>query len=175
MSQPEVTADEFRRVMGGFATGVTVVTTIYHGQPYGLTVNALCSVSLDPPLLAISLQRTSRTLTMIERSGRFAVNVLSAEQRALAERFARKDLRDKPFNAVGYHRGARVRDVVLFDEALARIECVVASEYPGGDHVVVLGKVVALDQDDTVGTAAPLLFYHSAFRTLDVDSMVKAV
>jgi 3-hydroxy-9,10-secoandrosta-1,3,5(10)-triene-9,17-dione monooxygenase reductase component len=171
MSQSEVTAEKFRRVMGGFATGVTVVTTICDGQPYGLTVNALCSVSLDPPLLAISLQRTSRTLAMIERSGRFAVNVLSAEQHALAERFARKDLGDMPFNAVPYHRGAQVRDVALFDEALARIECVVASAYPGGDHVVLLGVVMALEQDSSVRASRPLLFYRSAFHTLQPETV----
>ncbi len=171
MNPLSVMPEEFRRAMGRFVTGVTVVTTIYGGQPYGLTVNALCAISLDPPLLSVSLQRTSRTLAMIERSGCFAVNVLSAGQRALAERFARKDRGSAPFDTVPYHCGARVRDVALFDQALARLECVVASAYPGGDHVLLLGEVMAVEQDDCKRATAPLLFYQSKFRTLQPETV----
>lgn len=171
MSLSNVTSEAFRRAMGCFVTGVTVVTTIYGGQPYGLTVNALSAISLDPPLLSISLQRTSRTLAMIERSGCFAVNVLSAAQRELAERFARKDPQNKSFDTIPFHSGAQVRGVVLFDQALIRVECVVAGAYPGGDHVLLLGEVMAIEQDGSMRASAPLLFYHSAFHTLQPETV----
>jgi flavin reductase (DIM6/NTAB) family NADH-FMN oxidoreductase RutF len=64
----DVTSEAFRQTMGRFATGVTVVTTLYSGQPYGITVNAFCSVSLDPLLVLVSLQQSSQTLTFIEKS-----------------------------------------------------------------------------------------------------------
>lgn len=171
MSSSDVMPEEFRRAMGRFVTGVTVVTTIYGGQPYGLTVNAFCAISLDPPLLLVSLQQTSRTLAMIERSGCFAVNMLSAGQHTLAKQFAHKGLGDRPFATVPYHHGARVSDVALFDQALARLECVVVSAYPAGDHMLLLGEVMAIEQDDGMPATAPLLFYRSLFHTLQPETM----
>ena len=117
------TAEAFRQAMGRFATGVTVLTTIYSGQPYGLTVSAFCSVSLDPLLVLVSLQHLSQTLACIDKSRCFAVKVLAAHQQPLAVRFASRDQRDKIFSDIPHHRGARLRDIALFDEALVRVEC----------------------------------------------------
>lgn len=150
--------------MGRFATGVTVVTTICDGKPYGLTVSAFCSVSLDPLLVLVSLQRASRTLAMIDRSGCFAVNVLATQQHPLARRFAGNDRQGKTFSDISHHRGAL--EVALFDEALARVECRVAGRYPGGDHVLLLGQVTAIECSPETQACEPLVVYRSAFTTL---------
>lgn len=121
---------DLRATMAQFASGVAVVTTIHAGEPYGTTVSAFCSVSIDPPMALVSLARSSRTLAMIRASGVYAVNVLLADsQRPLARRFAGRDPRGKTFADILYHQGAT--GAPLFDEALARIECRVAAEYPG--------------------------------------------
>ncbi len=165
--------DEFRATMSRFATGVTVVTTAEDGLSYGATVNAFCSVSLDPPLVLISLEHQSNTLAVLRRSGVFAINALTAAQQHLARRFARKEVDGhKPFSDIALRTG--VTGAPLFTESLARIECRLASEYPGGDHTLVLGAVVALDyaadhaDESTDGDErrAPLTYYRSAFGTL---------
>jgi flavin reductase (DIM6/NTAB) family NADH-FMN oxidoreductase RutF len=163
-----LTPDAFRRAMGRFATGVTVVTTMYHGEPAGATVSAFCSVSLDPLLVLISLSESSRTYACIRQSGRFAVNLLRARQQPIAERFGRPDQRDKVFFDIPHHLGAMGSP--LFDGSLAGIECWVARTYPGGDHALLLGAVAATEikesrEDD------PLLYYRSAFRTLQPGTL----
>jgi flavin reductase (DIM6/NTAB) family NADH-FMN oxidoreductase RutF len=170
----DLTAEAFRQAMGRFATGVTVVTTIDSGQPFGLTVNAFCSVSLDPLLVLVSLQQSSQTLTCIDKSGCFAVNVLAAHQQPLAVRFASRDRRDKIFSDIPHHRGAQLRDIALFDEALACVECRVADRYPGGDHVLLLGQVMAVEYSRQAEASAPLLFYCSAFQGVQAKVMTPA-
>jgi flavin reductase (DIM6/NTAB) family NADH-FMN oxidoreductase RutF len=160
------TSETFRQAMSRFATGVTVVTTIYCGQLYGLTVSAFCSISLDPLLVMVSLQQSSQTLGFIDRSGCFAVNVLAAQQQPLAVRFASRDRQSKIFHDIPHHRGGRMREVALFDEALACLECRVADRYPGGDHVLLLGQVMALKCSTEAQASEPLIFYSSAFRAL---------
>jgi flavin reductase (DIM6/NTAB) family NADH-FMN oxidoreductase RutF len=164
MSTPNLTSEAFRQALGRFATGVTVVTTISGGRPFGLTVSAFCPVSLDPLLVLVSLQRSSQTLASIDQSGCFGVNVLAAQQQPLALRFARKERTGKIFGDIPHHRGGL--DVALFDEALARVECRVVDSYPGGDHMLLLGQVMALECSTEAQASEPLLFYRSAFRDL---------
>ena len=160
---------EFRAAMARFATGVTVVTTQVDGQFYGITVNAFCSVSLDPPLVLVSLEEGSRTRAMIQRGGVYAVNVLTSEQQALARNFAtRTSDGGKTFTGIRLRQG--VTGAPLFDEALVCVECRVVADYPGGDHRLLLGKVVAHDiHTERVGHG-PLLYYHSRFSTLPGDT-----
>lgn len=158
-----------RQAMSRFASGMTVVTTIAGGVPHGLTVSAFCSVSLDPPLVLVSLRRSSRTLPVIERSGCFAVNLLAARQRSLATRFAQPERQSALFHDIPHHRGTRQREVALFDEALARVECRVAGWYPGGDHVLLLGHVLAVEVGTEGQGDEPLIAYGSAFRTLRAE------
>jgi flavin reductase (DIM6/NTAB) family NADH-FMN oxidoreductase RutF len=107
----------------------------------------------------------------IHQSGCFAVNVLATQQRSLALRFAGKDWQGKIFSDIPHYRGARLRDVALFDEALTGLECRVIGVYPGGDHVLLLGQVMAIECSPEVQTSGPLLFYRSAFRTLGRETM----
>jgi flavin reductase (DIM6/NTAB) family NADH-FMN oxidoreductase RutF len=168
-----LTQAQFRAAMAEFATGVTVVTTMHEGRPYGLTVSAFCSVSLDPLLVLVSLQRTSRTCAMIGASGIFAANILSREQLPLAGRFARKDLPGKTFDDIPHHTG--MTGAPLFDEALARIDCRVLATYPGGDHILLLGQVVGIDRRDERFIGEPLLYYRAAFRAISGETTNRAM
>ena len=156
------TPSVFRTTMARFATGVTVVTTTLDHTYFGLTVNAFCSISLNPPLVLVSLDLGSQTYASIRQSGVFAVNVLTQEQEPLALRFARKDLSSKTFEDIAIQEGETTR-APLFTDALARIECRVAHEYPGGDHVLILGEVVSLEASPDHLANEPLLYYRSTF------------
>src|SRR5215471_2265761 len=135
--------DFFRQVMGRFATGVTVVTTRSEKGLSGLTVNSFCSVSLDPPLVLICVDLTSHTLPYIRESGIFAVNILTDQQEHLSRCFATSSPeRYEDFCHAGYHVAATGSPVL--DGVLAFIDTRVVGEYPGGDHVIFVGQVVAM-------------------------------
>lgn len=162
-------AAEFRAAMSRFSTGITVVTTQVDGQYHGVTVNAFCSVSLNPPLVLVSLEERSHTREMIQRSGVYAVNVLTSEQQALARNFAtRASDGGKTFTDIPLHSG--VTGSPLFTEALVCIECHVAADYPGGDHRLMLGEVVGLEFHTDRAGHGPLLYYRSRFSTLPGDT-----
>jgi flavin reductase (DIM6/NTAB) family NADH-FMN oxidoreductase RutF len=135
--------DFFRQVLGRFATGVTVVTTRTEKGLSGLTVNSFCSVSLDPPLILICVDLTSQTLPYIRESGKFTVNILTAQQEHLSRCFAMPSLeRYEEFCHAGYHVAATGSPVL--DGAMAFIDTRVVAEYPGGDHVIFLSQVMAM-------------------------------
>ncbi|HEY6891818.1 MAG TPA: flavin reductase family protein [Solirubrobacter sp.] len=151
-----VPARRLRAAMGHFATGVTVVTAAgSDGRRHGSTANAVASVSLEPPLLLVCLRDESLTLAALQDSGRFAVNVLHQRQRELAQRFAR--------------RGATWEDVAhrdgLLDGALATLECELHDVADGGDHRIVVGRVLTVEHPDE--PSAPLLFYRGAYTALE--------
>src|SRR5438093_5856773 len=135
--------DFFRQVMGQFATGVTVVTTCGQGKPAGITVNAFCSVSLDPPLVLVCIDLISHTLPFIRESGSFAVNILTNEQERLSHCFAGSTQeRYEHFCHTDFHTAATGAPII--DDSLAFIDARVVAEYPGGDHVIFLGQVEAM-------------------------------
>jgi flavin reductase (DIM6/NTAB) family NADH-FMN oxidoreductase RutF len=147
--------DFFRQVAGQFATGVSVVTTCSQGILAGLTVNAFCSVSLDPPLVLVCVDLTSNTLPFIRESGIFAINILTSEQEHLSRCFATStEDRYEHFCHASYHTAATGSPII--DDALAFLDTRVIAEYPGGDHVIFLGEVVAMGTDG-----------HTAFATED--------
>ncbi|HVF12949.1 MAG TPA: flavin reductase family protein [Acidimicrobiales bacterium] len=156
---PPVDAARFRQVLGHFATGVTVVTGLDTAGPVGLAVNSFTSVSLDPPLVAISVNRTSSTWPRIRTSGRFTVNILSADQEAVSRRFASGGDR---FEGVGWRRSPSGSPVL--DGALAWIDATVEAEHDAGDHLLVVGRVSALD---VVGAGGPLVFYRGGYGRFD--------
>lgn len=150
---------QLRRALGCFATGVTVVTTADpSGNVVGLTVNSFSSVSLDPPLILWSLRRKSRNLDAFRQAGRFAVNILKSDQQLVAERFCM--IGTERFEGVEYEWGEL--DVPIISDALAWFECGVDSEFEGGDHVIVLGRVISFRYTDH----APLLFHGGDFYHL---------
>lgn len=124
--------------MGRFATGVAVITTLDQaGQPHGMTVNSLISVSLDPPLILVCFTEGARTGDAVTGTGRFAASVLASRQEPIARRFASRGedhFEDLPLN-YGEH------DVPVVPDALAHVECRVSNSFTAGDHLVVLGAV----------------------------------
>jgi flavin reductase (DIM6/NTAB) family NADH-FMN oxidoreductase RutF len=150
-------AAEFRRVLGHWATGVSVVTgRRADGQPCGLTVNSFCSVSLDPPLVLVCVERTAASHLCLEESGVFAVNVLAGTRERTARRFASWDQPNK-FEGVAYRRESTGAPVL--EEALAWVDCRIWRAHEAGDHTVFIGEVVAGDALE----GAPLLYYRGGY------------
>ncbi len=152
---------DFRSVLARFATGVVVVTGTTGEGPAGLTCQSFSSLSLDPPLVLLSTARSSKTWPRIEATGRFAVNVLGDDQRDLSERFAVSG-GDK-FHGVGHRTGALGNP--LLDGAIAHLECDVHATHDGGDHVIVIGRVRALEAPG-LELRRPLIYFESDYRTL---------
>lgn len=153
-----VDAQAFRAIMGRFATGVAVVTTCEGSQRMGITVNAFCSVSLDPPLVLVCIEHTSHVYDALLRSGIFAVNLLRDDQQQLSICFAgNSEERYRDFCSARSHTEATGAPV--FDELLGWADCRVVASYPGGDHTIFVGRVEALG----AGTGEPLLYYRSAY------------
>jgi 3,4-dihydroxy-2-butanone 4-phosphate synthase len=154
-----------RNVMGHFATGVSVVTARDgEGAPVGTTANAISSVSLDPPLLLACLARGSETLAAVRESGRFAVNILAADQRHHSDRFAKKG------SAVGAHEvefDDHELGVPVLPGALATIACAVEAMYPAGDHEIVVGVAHHLEHREP--DAKPLLFYRGSYSDIQIE------
>ncbi|MDX3575825.1 MULTISPECIES: flavin reductase family protein [unclassified Streptomyces] len=158
-----VDAGEFRRVLGSFASGVTVVTApaaAEEGSPAGFACQSFSSLSLDPPLVAFMVARTSTTWPRIARAGVFCVNVLGAGQQALCRAFAASGT-DK-FAGVD-HDPAPVSGAPRLAGALAWIDCTIHAVHTGGDHLIVVGRVNALGTADGADEA-PLLFHRGRFR-----------
>ncbi len=166
------TAQTFRRTMAHFATGVTVVTTVFDGTFYGLTVNAFCSVSLNPSLVLVSIEQSSQTHAMMQKSYIYAVNILTAQQQELSDYFARKDTNgSKSFSHIKLHTAAT--GAPLFDEALAQIDCRVVTTYEGGDHTLFLGEVVDVNYNDAMSAVGqevqPLLYFRSKYTSTQLE------
>lgn len=152
-------APEFRAALGMFATGVTIVTArAPDGSPVGLTVNSFASVSLEPPLVSWNLARTSSSLAVFQRGTHYAVNVLSAEQQALALRFATPQA-DR-WAGVAWRPG--LAGAPLLAGAVAHFECEGSGRHDAGDHVIFIGRV---ERCDHRAGAAPLLFHGGRFYT----------
>ena len=156
---PSFTAQDFRAALGMFATGVTIVTARgADGAPVGLTANSFNSVSLLPPLVLWSLARTAGSMPDFERGSHYAINILAAEQHALAERFASKTL-DR-FADVAFSEG--VGGAPILDGAAAVFECFNRSQYEEGDHVIFVGEV---ERCSWRAGVAPLIFHGGRYVT----------
>jgi flavin reductase (DIM6/NTAB) family NADH-FMN oxidoreductase RutF len=164
------TPREFRDALGLFPTGVAIVTTAdEQGQPAGITVNSFTSVSLDPPLILVSIARTSRSFDLFNMVNHFAVNLLREEQRHVSSAFASTKTTDK-FGAVKHSPGHG--NAPLIDAHLVAFECETYARYDGGDHVLLLGKVLRLNHDPNL-PPKPLLYYRGQYRELS-DLQVEA-
>ncbi|MBD0417843.1 flavin reductase family protein [Streptomyces sp. TRM S81-3] len=160
-----------REVLSSFCTGVAVITaTQPDGRPAGMAVQSFSSVSLDPPLVCFCPARTSTTWPKIRSAGRFAVNLLAADQQRLCRQFAVTG-GDK-FAGADWHPGTN--GAPLLDGALATIECELAGTLPGGDHLIALGRVTALAAADRPRTADPLLYFRRTYGRLRSGSSTSA-
>ena len=157
-----VDADELRGVMRQWATGVSLVTAQDGGRPHGMTVSSFTSLSLEPPLVLISLENNARTHRMVIESGAFAVSILDAAQEDLADRFAGRipDGEDR-FAGLAYETAQTGSP--LPQGALAFLDCEVVSAQPAGTHTVFIGQVVA---SVVRPGGQPLLYYNRNYRRL---------
>ena len=154
------TAD-FRAVMGQFATGVTVVTTLDGDRPQGITVNAMASVSLDPPLVMIALDRRRYINPAIESGGRFAINILTEDQQWLSDCFAGANVTPGRDAFCGAEWAPGETGMPLLRGAVAALECRVVDRLETGDHHLFVGAVEAAHLQDE--TAPPLLYHRRRY------------
>jgi flavin reductase (DIM6/NTAB) family NADH-FMN oxidoreductase RutF/DNA-binding GntR family transcriptional regulator len=145
----------FRDVIGHFASGVTVITTCHEQRDYGTTASAVTSLSLEPPMLLACLNRSSETGHAVEAFGRFAVNILSEDQGALAARFAAKG--DDKFQGVARTRASD--GLPLLTDSLARLECDVVEQASGGTHLIFVARVTSA----SASRGAPLAYFRGGF------------
>ena len=150
--------DEFRRVMSHFASGVTVVTTTHGGTHFGITVSSFASLSLDPQLVLICIDRRYNSHAALEQAGCFAVNILDEDGEHLSRHFASREA-DK-FEGIAYRIG--LTGAPLLNEALATVECRIVQQAPGGDHTIFMGEVLAA----RTRKGKPLLYYRSGYHQL---------
>lgn len=161
----ELGAETFRQVMGRFATGVTVVTTLGDGRPQGITVNALSSVSLEPPLVMVALDRRRRITPFVRAHGRFAVNILAEDQQSLSDCFAGAPVVPDRESFCGAAWAPGTDGLPLLVGALASLECTTEDVVGAGDHDLFIGRVDAIATADE--DAMPLLFYRRRYLRIE--------
>ncbi len=153
----------FKEALRGWASGVTVVTSRAGKRVHGMTVSAFSSVSAEPPLVLVCANRASLTHGVIEDGGVFAVNILAEHQQDVSQLFASSELEDSRLERVGWTEGKT--GAPLIDEALASLECRVASAHHEGSHTIYIGQVEAVHTTD----ATPLLYYDGGYRSFGCD------
>ncbi len=161
MTRPQASDPaHFRKVLGAFPTGVTVVTAMDEGRPVGLAIGSFTSVSLDPPLVAFLPAKTSGSWPAIERSGAFCVNVMDADQLEVCGVMASK-VEDK-FASVDW-TPAPATGSPLIAGSLAWMDCRIDAVHEAGDHWIVVGRVEEMDSTPTSDDAGPLLFFRGKY------------
>jgi flavin reductase len=163
---PGFTSGDFRKTLGAFATGVTVVTTTGDEHHYGMTANAFSSLSLDPPLVLVCVRSGSEGLEQLLRNKIFAINVLSVDQEPISRFFASKTRprgRDA-FRDVDHH--ISVTGSPIISEVSAWMDCKLFSVTEAGDHYIFVGEVLAIDVADEM---EPLVFHGGRYRKVHTD------
>lgn len=152
----------FRDAMGKFATGVTVITTDLDGEPHGMTANAFMSVSLTPKLILISVKDNAKILDKINRSGKFAVNILSEDQQEVSMLFAGqiKEKREMEFDYLN--------ETTVVKDALANIVCSVYGKQVAGDHILFIGEV----EDIILREGKPLTFFSGKYGQIAAPQLI---
>jgi flavin reductase (DIM6/NTAB) family NADH-FMN oxidoreductase RutF len=156
-----VRPEEFRDALSRWASGVTIVTSRAGERIHGMTVSAFSSVSLEPPLVLVCAEKTSETHGVIAEAGFFAVNVLSAGQSALSNRFASKKDEHRRFE--GLETRTAVTGAPLLPGSVVSLDCRLVDAHDAGDHVIYVGQVEAVAGSSD---AEPLLYYRGAYRRL---------
>ena len=155
-----ISADEFRRTLGHFASGVTVITTCDRdGRPTGLTASAFTSVSLEPPLILVCVDNKAQSYPALLGGKMFAVNILRLEQEAVSRRFATTKIENK-FEGVPFTLSQL--GLPLLDNALAQLECATVSVHLEGDHTIFVGRV----EGASTGGGAPLVYFRGRYDRL---------
>ncbi len=158
-TEPKIEPRAFREALGRFASGITVVTTLFEGGVHGMTANAFVSVSLNPPLVLVSVDNRANMREILSKARCYGVSILAEEQQALSQHFAGRPQEDLEVPFVRRER------VPVIEGAIAHLVCEVIDEHPAGDHTLYIGRVEYLDYRD----GAPLLFYTGKYQNLEVQ------
>jgi len=153
-----IVSDEFKKLLGLWTTGVTIVTSCAGEKIHGMTVSAFSEVSVDPPLVLVCCDESSNTHPVIAEGGVFAVNVLARDQEALSNRFALKKDEWKRFEGLAWE--TQVTGAPIFPEVVAALDCRVVSAHSAGDHVIYVGEVEWLRVD---ASRQPLLYQAGSY------------
>ena len=154
--------EQLRQAMRAWSSGVTVVTASHAGEGHGMTVNSLTSVSLEPPLIIISLQGGSRTQELISRAEAFAVTILAADQQEISDRFAGR-VSDAEDRLAGLEIETLVTGAPLLKGGLAYLDCRVVQTIPAGANSLFLAEVVAARSS---GVDSPLIYHNRTYHKL---------
>lgn len=163
MSSETLSLEDFKGALGSWASGVTVVTTELDGLVYGITVSSFSSLSVDPVLVLVSLADSNHLPGMIRRSKRFAVSILAAGQEHVSRYFATSGRDPAPAFAPEISTERWLTGCPLIPGAIAQLDCELQEALPGGDHTIIIGKVVGARYDPE---QAPLVYFRRAYRSL---------
>lgn len=150
----DITGELLKAVMRNYPTGVTIVTTVYNNEYYGLTVNSFTSLSLDPPLVLIAIDKRLASHEAIDKSNAYAVNILPDDMKDLAIKFATAP-REERFKGLKI-KTAKTGSPII-EGAIAYLDCRVTAKYPGGDHTIFVGEVV---DAQIMNNKLPLIYYN---------------
>jgi flavin reductase (DIM6/NTAB) family NADH-FMN oxidoreductase RutF len=155
-------SEQLRQAMRAWTTGVAIVTATHEGQRYGMTVNSFTSISLDPPLISVTLKQLTHTHELVHKSGEFAMTILSAKQRDLSDIFAGKiaDIKDR-FEGVETEK--LLIDAPLIKGGMAFLNCRVMNSITAGENTLLLAEVIAARGE---GEGAPLVYHNRVFWKL---------
>jgi flavin reductase (DIM6/NTAB) family NADH-FMN oxidoreductase RutF len=163
MPTTSLTPELFRRVMGSYPTGVTVLTAERENhQVHGMTANTLTSVSLDPLLILVCIDHDARLLTYLKMQGRFGVNILKDTQQLISEYFAKPQQDPEEEERLGVRFQWTMTGIPILEDALAHFGCNVVAQYMAGDHTIFVGEVESLELKE----GEPLLHYRGKYRGL---------
>lgn len=156
-------SEQLRHAMRAWTTGVTVVTAVHAGQQYGMTVNSFTSISLEPPLVSLTLKKLTHTHQLVEDSGEFSVTILSLVQKELSDRFAGKhpEIKDR---FEGVDTETLTINAPLIKGGIAYFNCRVLNTVPVGENTLFIAEVVAAQ---SAGTGEPLVYHNRVYWKLD--------
>ena len=158
----DITHHQFRELLGSFASGVTVVTSFdkRNNAPYGVTISAFSSLSLDPPLIAFNLDNSSQGNAIFTHNQDFVINILSTSQQPLSQHFA-SSLKAEDWHNIPHTLNAQ--QIPLLTGSCAHIECTLSDKHQGGDHTIYIGRVIGGSSNKS---ASPLVYYHGNYFNL---------
>ena len=163
MPLTSISSTLFRRVMGSFPTGITVLTVERQpGQVHGMTANSFTSVSLEPLLILVCIDHNARLLSYLKEQRRFGVNILNEAQQLLSEHFAKPQLDPAEEARLGIHFRWTESGIPLLQEGLAHLGCNVVAEYAAGDHTIFVAEVESLELNE----GQPLLYLRGKYSSI---------
>jgi len=163
MYSAPLTSLDFRRALGQFATGVTVVTVeSAPARVHGMTANSFTSVSLDPPLISVCVDQQAHLLPMLKEKRVFGVNILRSDQQDLSEFFSRPEQHEKEESSLQVRFRWTKEGIPLLEEVICQVACLVKDMYPAGDHSIVVGEVLSA----ALYSGEPLIFFRGDYTRL---------